>query len=93
MAGECARLRKESELRSILATIETVFVRNRFPGARLNMNLSLSVLTICPTTLDLAILLVATFSTVENLSSVASSTMLSFLFMSKMKMTRNVAAS
>ena len=56
------------------------------------MNLSLSVLTIGPTTFDLAILLVPTLATVENLPSVESSTMLSFLSMSKMKMTRNAAS-
>ena len=60
MADECARLH-----RSTLATVETVFVRN---------SLSLSVLTICPTTFDLAIFL----STVKNLSSVENFTMLSF---------------
>ena len=68
MAHECARLQKELELRSTLATVGTIFARNRFRWAGLNMNLSLSVLTICPTTLDLAILLVASLSAVENLS-------------------------
>ena len=57
------------------------------------MNLSLSVLTICPTTFDLAILQVAALSTVGNLSSVESSTMLRSLSMSKMKKKRNAAAS
>ena len=73
MADECARLQRESELTSTSATVGAVFARNRFPCAGLNMNLSLSVLTIGPTTFDLAILLVATLSTDE------SSTMLSFL--------------
>ena len=73
MADECARLQRESELWSTLATVGAVFARNRFPWAGLNMNLSLSVLTIGLTTFDLAILLVATLSTDE------SSTMLSFL--------------
>ena len=90
MADECARLQRESELRSTLGTVPA---RNKFPWAGLNMNLFLSVLAICPTTVDLAIFLVATLSTVENLSSVESSTMLSFQSMSKMKMTRNAAAS
>ena len=77
MADEYARLQRELELRSTLATVETVLARNKLPCASLNMNLSLSVLSICPTTFDLAILLVATLST-----------KLSFLSMSTMKMTQ-----
>ena len=72
------RQRRELELRSTSATVETIFARNKYTWASLNMNLSLSVLSIRPTTVDVAILLVATLSTVENLSSVESSTMLSF---------------
>ena len=45
---DCARQQKESELRSTLTTIETVFARNQFPEASLNLNLSLSFLPFVP---------------------------------------------
>ena len=57
----------------------------------MNMNLSLSVLTIFPTSFGLATL-VATLATVEKFPSVESSTMSSFLSMSKMNMKRSAAA-
>ena len=57
----------------------------------MNMNLSLSVRTIFPTTFGLAILLVATLASVETFPSVESSIMPSLLSMSKMKIKRNAS--
>ena len=64
MADECARPQKMRTL----ATVETIFARSWIPGAKMNMNLSLSVFTIFPTTFGLAILLVATLASVETFS-------------------------
>ena len=63
MADECARLQRKMRTQ---ATVETVFARNQFPDARMNMHRLFSSLTISPTTFGLAIFLLATLATVEN---------------------------
>ena len=59
---------------------------HQFPDAVVHMNRLLSSLNISPTTLGLAILLVATLATVENFPSVENSTMSSCVTMTKKRM-------
>ena len=87
MVKDCARLqRKMRELKSTLTTVETIFARNQFPGAGMNTNLLLSVLTIS------AILLVATLATVEDFPSVENATMSSFVTMTKKMLVKIASA-
>ena len=79
---------KKKKLRSTWATVETTSGphQHQFPDASVNMNRLLSSLTMSPTTFGLAILLVATLATVENLPSVENSTMPSFVTKTKKRM-------
>ena len=89
---ECARLRSESELKSTLTTVESIFESEHESVVVESEHESVVVvLTFCPTALCLATLESAILA-IDG-PKMKNSTMLGFLSIWRMKLTRNASSS